>query len=85
MLTVFTWNTTEIWDACVDLIVLHALPICVVDFPAFRRILAPYKIALDRQGIQLNINRENIKDRIAERAQKIREAIIEEFKRSRCV
>lgn len=70
----------EIRDACVDLITQNALPLCVVEFPAFQRILKPYIIALDRQNIKLVINRDNIKKAVEKRAKVIKQTIKRETK-----
>lgn len=70
----------DIWDACVDLITANALPLSIVESSAFQKILKPYVTALKLKGIDLIINRHNIKDRIAERAEKIRELLRRETK-----
>lgn len=50
-----------IWSACAELICVNALPVSVVEFPAFKKILEPYVVALRGQGVNLVINCENIK------------------------
>lgn len=73
-------NPEEIWNACVDLVTIHALPLFAVEYPAFKKILQPYVISLNRQGIELTVNRSNIKNRIEKRAQAIKNHIISEAK-----
>lgn len=73
-------NVHEIWAACVDLITKNALPICFVEFPAFKKILEPYVTALKKQGIILNLNRDNIKSYIDKRANEILQRIRGETK-----
>lgn len=68
-------RTDDILDACVDLVTVNALPLSIVESSAFRRILKPYVTALKLKGINLVINRENIKDSIERRAQKIKKSI----------
>lgn len=68
-------DVNEIWNACVELVTVHGLPLSVVEFPAFQRILKPYVTSLKLKGIDLIINRHNIRDRIAQRAQEIRQLI----------
>lgn len=31
-------NPEEIWNACIDLLTVHALPLCAVEYPAFKKI-----------------------------------------------
>lgn len=73
-------NVKDIWEACVDLITVNALPIAVVESPAFKKILGPYVTALRRQGIELNINKNSIKSLIEEKANRIKRQIISETK-----
>lgn len=73
-------NTREIEDAVVDLVTKHALPLRIVEFPAFKKLLQPYQIALENKGIGLNITKNHIRDLIQERAQKIRNMISSEVK-----
>lgn len=73
-------NPEEIWDACVELVTVNALPLSAVEYPAFKKILHPYVIALKRQGIDLIVNRENIKRKIEEKAKLIRDKIVNEVK-----
>lgn len=71
-------NLMDIRNACVDLIVFHAMPLCAVEYPAFKRILQPYLTALERQGINLAINIKNMKDLIDERSDAVRQVIKKE-------
>lgn len=73
-------NPADLWSACIDLVTVNALPLSVVEYPAFKRILFPYIFALHRQGIELIINRQNIKKRIERRAQQIKEVIMSQVK-----
>lgn len=73
-------NLPDIWNACADLIIFNALPICFVDYPAFKKIIYPYTIALKSQGIDLTINQKNIKDLINKRAMETRKVITSEVK-----
>lgn len=73
-------NPDKIWNACVDLVTLNALPLSAVEYPAFKTILKPYVIALKRQGIDLIVNRQNIKTKVGERVQAIKNRIISESK-----
>lgn len=73
-------NVKDIWESCVDLITVNALPIAVVESPAFKKILQPYVTALSRQGIELNINKNSIKSLIEEHASQIKKQIISETK-----
>lgn len=68
-------DVEEIWNACIELVTVHGLPLSVVEFPAFQRILKPYMTSLELKGIGLIINRHNIKDRVAQRADEIRQLI----------
>lgn len=70
----------EIWDACTELVTVNGLPLTVVEYPAFQRILKPYLTALKLKGIDLIINRHNIKDRISHRAEQIKQLIMSETK-----
>lgn len=56
------------------------MPLSIVESSPFQKILKPYVTALKLKGIDLIINRHNIKDRIAEKAEKIRESIRRETK-----
>lgn len=69
----------KIWEACVELICVNALPLAFVEFPAFKQILKPYVLALKRIGYDLNITREKIKVRIADSALKIKSKIRSEI------
>lgn len=73
-------NPTDIWNACIDLITFDALPLRIVDSSAFQRILKPYIEALKLKGIDLIINRHNIKERISERAKIVKNLIKQETK-----
>lgn len=64
-----------IWSACAELICVNALPVSVVEFPAFKKILEPYVVALRGQGVNLVINCENIKKYIHEKSNKIKQKI----------
>lgn len=73
-------NPQAIWNACVDLVTINALPLSVVEYPAFKTILKPYINSFERKGIDLIVNRQNIKTKIEERAQSIKNRIICECK-----
>lgn len=73
-------NPKEIVNACVDLITVNALPLSALEYPAFKKILEPYVIALKLKGIDLIINRRNIKDEINKRALKIKKLIKREVR-----
>lgn len=73
-------SPSEIVDACVDLITGNALPLSFVDSLPFQKIIKPYVTALKLKGIDLVINRHNIKERIAKRAESIRECIRQDTK-----
>lgn len=77
-------NPVEIWNACIDLVTVNALPLSFVEFPAFKTILQPYIISLRRQGVELVITRKNIKQKIEERAQSIKNIISSEVKNKMC-
>lgn len=70
----------EIWKACVDLIAINAMPLCIVEYPAFKRILEPYIIALKRQSVDLVINRQNIKEKLEQRSKTIKNLIAAQVK-----
>lgn len=71
----------DIWNACVDLIAFNGLALSVVDSPAFKKILEPYVTALKRHGVDLVINRNNIKPCIGKRAKEIKDSIAFETKK----
>lgn len=73
-------NPNDILDACVELITVHGLPICAVEYPAFKKILNPYIIALSTKGIKLLINKNSIKDHIKRKSDKIKQIIKEQTK-----
>lgn len=73
-------NVNNIRDACVELITANALPISIVDQPAFKKLLEPYKIALKRQGVDLVINSRSMKQLVMERAKQVKEKIMSEVK-----
>lgn len=73
-------NVKSIWEGCVELITANALPLAVVESPAFKKIIEPYATALRRQGIELNINKRAIKACIEKRAIEIKKQIIAETK-----
>lgn len=68
-------------SACIDLVTVNALPLSILDCPAFKKILEPYVIALKMKGIDLVVNRKNIKNRIAERASEIKKIISSQMKK----
>lgn len=70
-----TVNPKEIFHACVELITVNAIPISLVDSPAFKKLLKPYVLALELKGIKLVINRKNILKYIAKKADEIRDLI----------
>lgn len=70
----------QILKSCVELITKHALPLSFVEYPAFRNILRPYKIALALKGINLVINRSNIKNYIETNAKQIQKFIRSEVR-----
>lgn len=73
-------DPNEIWNACIDLITVNALPLCFVEYPAFKRVIKPYVDSLDRQGIKLTINRKIMKEKIEKRAKKMKEIITSEVR-----
>lgn len=73
-------NIAAIEEACVELITKHAFPLCFVDFPAFKRIIEPYAIALERQETKLIITKERVRQLVTEKADQIRKEIIDETK-----
>lgn len=73
-------DPNEIWNACIDLITVHALPLNFVDYPAFKKITEPYVQSLSRHGINLAINRKNIKDRLERKSNKIKQLITSEVR-----
>lgn len=44
-------NVNEILNAVVDLVTKHALPLCFVEYQAFKKIILPYRIALEQKGL----------------------------------
>lgn len=73
-------NPDDILGACAELITVHGLPISAVEYPAFKRILNPYVIALNMKGIKLSINKNSIKDHIKSSSNKIKQIIKTETK-----
>lgn len=73
-------NPGDIMDACAELITVHGLPISIVEYPAFKRLLNPYVIALNRKGIELSINKNSIKNHIKNRTNEVKEIIRNETK-----
>lgn len=69
-----------IWNACVDLVTINSLPLNFVEYDAFKKVLNPYVTSLKLRGIDLTINRINIKDRIAIKAAEIKKIISDEIK-----
>lgn len=65
-------NPIDILNACVDLVTVHGLPISAVEYPAFKRILNPYVMALKLKGFELVINKKNIKEHIKSRTNEIK-------------
>lgn len=57
-------DANAIWNACVGLVCTNGLPICFVDYPAFKEITKPYAAALQTHGQTTAMNRENLKIRI---------------------
>lgn len=70
----------DIWNAVIDLVTVNGLPLCVVEYPAFKKILEPYVIALKRQNIELAINRQNIRTRIDAKAKDIKKLIMSQVR-----
>lgn len=68
-------NLNVIWDACIDLVCKNGLPLCYVEYPAFKKIIEPYASALKSQGHSLAINRESLKNRINETASTLKDRI----------
>lgn len=68
-------NLQDIWNACVDLVVVNALPLSFVESVAFKKILSPYVIALKAKGIDLTVNSKTIKARIEEKAARMQEIL----------
>lgn len=77
---------SEIIDACVELITVNALPLRAVEYPAFRKVLNPYLVALKTKGINLVIDRESIKFHIENKALEIKRLIkLQARKRAVCL
>lgn len=55
----------EIWDAVVELVTANSLPLSLVEYPAFKKIIGPYVSALNSQGYQLAMNNNGLKSRIS--------------------
>lgn len=70
----------EILKACIELVTVNGLPFSVVEYSAFRKILNPYLIALKLKGINLVINRQNIKKYIDEKAADLRALIVKQIR-----
>lgn len=75
-------NPNDILDACAELIAVHGLPICAVEYPAFKRILNPYVIALRMKGVELSIDKRKIKKHIKTRKDEIKKIIKNETKKT---
>lgn len=73
-------NKSQIENAVVDLVTKHALPLRIVEYPAFMKLLQPYQIALKNKGIELNVTKHHIRDLIKERAELIKNTIRSEVK-----
>lgn len=73
-------NINDIRNACVELITANALPIRIVEQPAFKKILQPYVTALQLRGIELNITVANIKKLITKRSKQIKSKIKSEVR-----
>lgn len=73
-------NPEDIMDACAELITVHGLPLSVVEYPAFKRVLNPYVIALKMKGVHLSINKNSMKERIKNRTNEVKKIIRSETK-----
>lgn len=73
-------DPNEILKACVSLVTVNALPLSVLDYPSFKKILQPYLIALELRGINLIINRHVIKDEIEKSSNEIKKMIVAEMR-----
>lgn len=73
-------NPNDIMDACAELITVHGLPLSVVEYPAFKRLLHPYVVALQMKGVDLSINKNTIKKHIANRTNEVKKIISSETK-----
>lgn len=74
-------NINEIENAVVDLVTKHAIPLACVEYPAFRKLIEPYRIALNHKGIELNITRTSIRTLITKRAEHLKNTIRNELKK----
>lgn len=74
-------DPAEIMEACVDLVAVNALPIAIVEYPAFQKIVKPYILALKAKGIDFNVNRARIKSCLAKKANVTKQRIMEEVKK----
>lgn len=73
-------DPNEILKSCVSLLTVHALPLCAVEYPAFKTLLSPFVESLKSRGIKLAITQEKMKKHIDVCADKITKIIIEEMK-----
>jgi hypothetical protein len=67
-------NSDQLVEACVDLIAIHGLPMCMVEYPAFKKILDPILNAISPKR---SINIRTIRDEIKKRAESERKATAE--------
>lgn len=74
-------NPGEIMDACTELITVHGLPVAAVEYPAFKKILNPYVMALKTKGVDLLINQRTIKTHITKRTDELKKIIKKETNR----
>lgn len=70
----------KVWDAVVELTCINSLPLCFVEYPAFKAIIDPYDAALKAQGYTLAINNKNLKLRINGMASYIKNKIRDQVK-----
>lgn len=68
-------NPNDILDACAELITANGLPLCAVEYPAFKKLLSPYVMALRMKGVDLSINQRSIKKHIEKRTNEVKNII----------
>lgn len=73
-------NPQDVMNACAELITVHGLPLSIVEYPAFKRLLSPYVTALKMKGVDLSINTNSIKKHINDRTNEVKEIIRNETK-----
>lgn len=73
-------NPNDIMDACAELITVHGLPLSVIEYPAFKRLLNPYVIALELKGVKLSLTKKSIREHIKKRTNQVKETIRSETK-----